>query len=177
MRGIAKGYVQIYTGNGKGKTTAALGLALRASGHNLRTIIIQFMKGQHYCELESVKMLGGLVSIEQFGHSQFCRLTDPPDEADVKRAQAAIKRVYEIMNARQCSLLVLDEAITAVMFKLISEEQLIGIISSKPSAMELILTGRGATQKIIDAADLVTEMKDIKHYYSRGVQARKGIES
>jgi len=93
VSGIGKGCVHIYTGNGKGKTTAALGLALRAAGHGLKTIIVQFMKGQHYGELDSVGMLAGLVIIEQYGHPQFCRLTDPPDEADVRRAQAAIIRI------------------------------------------------------------------------------------
>jgi cob(I)alamin adenosyltransferase len=172
-----KGYIQIYTGNGKGKTTAALGLSLRAAGHGLKTIIVQFMKGQHYSELESVKLLGEFITIEQFGHPQFCRLTDPPDAADVERAQAAIRRVHEIIDGKLCNILVLDESVTAVLFKLVSEDQLFEIMETKPSYMELILTGRGASQSIIDAADLVTEMKDIKHYYNKGVQARKGIES
>jgi len=171
------GYVQIYTGNGKGKTTAALGLALRAAGHGLKTIMVQFMKGQHYSELESVKLLGEFINIEQFGHPQFCRLTDPPDAVDVERAQAAIRRVHEIIDRKLCNILILDESVTAVMFKLVSEDQLFEIMETKPSSMELVLTGRGASQSIIDAADLVTEMKDIKHYYNKGVQARKGIEN
>jgi cob(I)alamin adenosyltransferase len=174
---IGKGYVQIYTGNGKGKTTAALGLALRAAGHGLKTIIVQFMKGQHYGELDSAKMLGGLVTIEQFGHPQFCRLTDPPDAADVKRAQAALMRIREIISAKTCDVLIIDEGTTAVMFNLIRESDLLELIKDRPSGMELVLTGRGATPALMEAADLVSEMKDIKHYYNKGVQARKGIES
>ena len=177
MSRIGKGYVQIYTGNGKGKTTAALGLSLRAAGHGLKTIIVQFMKGQHYCELESVNMLKGLITIEQFGHPQFCRLTDPPDAADVNRAQAALMRIREIISTKACDVMVLDEATTAVMYNLIKDSDLLGLIKDKPAGMELVLTGRGATPALIEAADLVTEMKDIKHYYNKGVQARKGIES
>ena len=177
MSRIGKGYVQIYTGNGKGKTTAALGLALRAAGHGLKSIMIQFMKGQHYCELESAEKLGGLITIEQFGHPQFCRFTDPPDAADVKRAQAALMRIREIIFAKACDVLIIDEATTAVIFNLIKESDLLGIIKDKPSGMELVMTGRGATPALIEAADLVTEMQDIKHYYNKGVQARKGIES
>ena len=177
MNRIGKGYVQIYTGNGKGKTTAALGLALRAAGHGLKTIIVQFMKGQHYGEIESVKMLNGLITIEQFGHPQFCRLTDPPDAADVKRAQSALMRIREIISAKACDVLIIDEATTAVMYNLIKESDLLELIKDRLLGMELVLTGRGATPALIEAADLVTEMKDIKHYYNKGVQARKGIES
>jgi cob(I)alamin adenosyltransferase len=177
VSGIGKGCVHIYTGNGKGKTTAALGLALRAAGHGLKTIMVQFMKGQHYGELDSVKNLGGLVTIEQFGHPQFCRLTDPPDEADVRRAQSAMKRVNEIISRKECNILVLDEVMTAMMFNLITEAQVYEIIRSRPSGMEVVLTGRSVNTNLYDAADLVTEMQDIKHYYHKGVQARKGIES
>jgi cob(I)alamin adenosyltransferase len=177
VRKTGKGFVQVYTGNGKGKTTAALGLALRAAGYGLKTIMVQFMKGQHYSELDSVKMLGGLVTIEQFGHPQFCRMTDPPDTEYVQRARAALERIREIIEGNACDILILDEALTAVMFKLITEDQVLGVIKSKPAAMELVITGRGATPAVIDAADLVTEMQDIKHYYNKGVQARKGIES
>lgn len=177
MNGIAQGYVQIYTGNGKGKTTAALGLALRAAGRGLKTIMIQFMKGQLYGELDGVKQLAGLITIEQFGHPQFCRFTDPPDRHDVDQANAALKRLHDIMAAPSCDILIADEAVTAVMFKLIGEDELIALMAEKPRALELILTGRGATPRLIEAADLVTEMQEIKHYYSRGVQAREGIEN
>jgi cob(I)alamin adenosyltransferase len=174
---LGRGYVQIYTGNGKGKTTAALGLAVRAAGWGLKTAMIQFMKGQFYGELEGIKRLAGLVTIEQFGHPQFCRFTDPPDKADVELAQAALARLAQILTNPSCDILIADEAITAMMYNLVTEDEILVLIAKKPPALELILTGRGITPQLIEAADLVTEMKDIKHYYSQGIQARKGIES
>jgi cob(I)alamin adenosyltransferase len=177
VSGIGRGYVHIYTGNGKGKTTAALGLALRAAGRSLKTCIVQLMKGQSYGELDGVKMLSSLIMIEQFGHPHFCRFTEPPEEKDVQRAKAALKRIEEIMASKACDLLIADEAVTAMLFNLITEDDILSLIKKKPHGMELVLTGRGATPSLIDAADLVTEMQDIKHYYTRGVQARKGIES
>jgi len=174
---LGRGYVHIYTGNGKGKTTAALGLALRAAGRGLKTIMIQFMKGQFYGELEGVKHLSGLVCIEQYGHPQFCRFTDPPDKADVERARAALARMQAISAARSCDILIGDEAVTAMLFNLISEDDLLALMAGRPRAQELILTGRGATQRLIEAADLVTEMQDIKHYYAQGIPAREGIEN
>ena len=174
---IEKGYIQIYTGNGKGKTTAALGLALRAAGCGMKTSIVQFMKGQHYSELDAVKMLQGLVTIEQYGHPSFCRITDPPDPEDVNRARAAFDRLQAIMDSKECSILIADEIITSMKFGFISEEDLLGLMKKKPEGMELILTGRGATESLIHEADLVTEMVEIKHYYRKGVQARCGIEN
>ncbi len=177
MNNLGKGYIHIYTGDGKGKTTAALGLALRAAGSGLRTVIVQFMKGQHYSELDSVKMLGGLVSIEQYGHPSFCRITDPPDPEDVKRAHAALDRIHEIMDMHACDVLVADEIVTAMKFGFISEGDVLGFMKKKPEGMELVLTGRGATERLMNAADLVTEMRDVSHYYRKGIEARKGIES
>ena len=174
---IGRGYVHIYTGDGKGKTTAALGMALRAAGSGLRTIIVQFMKGRHYSELDAVEMLQGLVKIEQFGDPEFCRPSDPPDTRDVEMAVSALKRLERLMDTRACDILIADEVVTAAMFNLISQENILDLIRRRPFGMELILTGRGAAERIIAAADLVTEMKEIKHYYTDGVQARKGIES
>lgn len=177
MNAIGRGYVHIYTGNGKGKTTAALGLALRAAGWGFKTAIVQFMKGQIYGELSGVKLLAGLVTIEQFGNPQFCRFTDPPDARDVKEAHSALQRLGEIISAQACDFLIADEAITAVTFNLVTEDEILALIAQKPNGMELILTGRGASPKLIEVADLVTEMQDIKHYYAKGIPARKGIES
>lgn len=177
MAGIGKGYVHIYTGGGKGKTTAALGLALRAAGRGLKTITVQFMKGQHYGELDSVRMTGGLITVEQFGHPTFCRFEGTPDPKDVERAGSALKRVYAVMNAESCDILIADEMVTACLFRLISEDDVIEVMRSKPDGMELVLTGRGATERMIEAADLVTEMKEVKHYFAKGVDAREGIES
>jgi cob(I)alamin adenosyltransferase len=177
MSDIGKGYIHIYTGNGKGKTTAALGLALRAAGHGLKTCIVQFMKGQHYGELDAVSMLKGLVTVEQYGHPTFCRFGDTPDPADVERAQSALSRVREIMGSRACDILIADEIITSVLFKLITEEDVLDVMRNKPEGMELILTGRGATEFMTESADLVTEMKEVKHYYTQKVDAREGIEN
>jgi cob(I)alamin adenosyltransferase len=177
MESIGKGYIHIYTGYGKGKTTAALGLALRAAGHGLKTFIIQFMKGQHYSELDAVKMLQGLVTIEQYGHPTFCKFSETPDPEDVKRARSALGRVRELMASRTCDILIADEIITSVLFKLLTEEEILDIMRNKPVGMELILTGRGATERLTETADLVTEMREVKHYYTLGVEAREGIEN
>jgi len=174
---LGKGYIHIYTGNGKGKTSAALGLALRAAGSGCRTCIVQFMKGQHYGELEAAVLLGGLVTIEQYGHPEFCRISQTPDPGDVEGAHDALSRVHELMGSGACDILVADEIITSVLFKLVGEQDVLDVMARKPEGLELVLTGRGATQPMIDAADLVTEMKEVKHYYARGVNARKGIES
>jgi cob(I)alamin adenosyltransferase len=177
MNDLGRGYIHIYTGDGKGKTTAALGLALRAAGSGLKTCFVQFMKGQHYSELESVKMLQGLVTIEQYGHPTFCRITDPPDPEDVERAVRALGRLHEIMNAHGCDVLVADEIVTAMKFGFLSEDDVLGLMQNKPEGMELILTGRGATERLVEAADLVTEMHEVRHYYRKGIEARQGIES
>jgi cob(I)alamin adenosyltransferase len=177
MKSIGKGYVHIYTGNGKGKTTAALGLALRAAGRGLKSHVVQFMKGQHYGELDGVKMTGGLITIEQFGHPTFCTFNETPDPKDVTRACSALKRISELMQAHACVILIADEIITACLFRLITEDDILDVIRAKPEGMELVLTGRGATERMIEAADLVSEMNEVKHYYSKGVDAREGIES
>ena len=177
MNRIGKGYIQIYTGNGKGKTTASLGLALRAAGAGLKTHIVQFMKGQHYSELDAVKKLKGLIVIEQFGDKKFCKFTDQPDPKYVKQAKAGFERLKELMASKACDILIADEVLTAVMFHLVAEDELLDLMKTKPDGIELVLTGRGATDRLMIAADLVTEMKEIKHYYQSNVSARKGIES
>lgn len=177
MNTIGKGYIHIYTGNGKGKTTAALGLALRAAGCGLRTCIIQFMKGQHYSELDAVKMLQGLVTIEQYGHPEFCRISNPPDPGDLLRAKTAFDRLVSAINSGEFDIIIADELITSMKFGFIDEADILSFMKNKPQGVELVLTGRGATESLIAAADLVTEMAEIKHYYQNGVQARCGIEN
>jgi len=176
MSEIGKGYIHIYTGDGKGKTTAALGLALRAAGVGLKINIVQFMKGQHYSELDSIKELKGRIYIEQYGDKEFCRITDPPESRFIEQAKRAITRVKELMIRKECDILVADEIITSIIFKLVSEDSVLEFIRKKPDGMEFILTGRGASDKLINKADLVTEMREIKHYYQKGIIARKGIE-
>ena len=174
---LKKGYVQIYTGDGKGKTTAALGLALRASGAGLKTIVIQFMKGQYYSELDAVKNLKGLVKIEQYGSKKFCEPGDKDYAEHYTLGREALKRVHEVLDDDEYSVIILDEIITALIFNLVTVYEIKDIINNKPADRELILTGRRAPQELIDMADLVTEMKEIKHYYQKGVDARKGIEN
>ncbi|HQI82044.1 MAG TPA: cob(I)yrinic acid a,c-diamide adenosyltransferase, partial [Deltaproteobacteria bacterium] len=158
---IGRGYVQIYSGSGKGKTTAALGLALRAAGSGLKTCVVQFMKGQHYGELDAVKMTGGLITIEQFGHPAFCAFGREPDPADVERAQAALERIHALMDAGSCDILVADEMATACLFRLIAEDDVLRVMRERPDGMELVITGRGATERMMEEADLVTEMREV----------------
>ena len=174
---FGKGYVHLYTGNGKGKTTAALGLALRAAGAGLRTIVVQFMKGQHYSELDSVKKLGGMITIEQYGSARFCRPDDENFGEHLDFARRGLARSREVLSGNGYDIVVLDEIVTAQMFGLVSADDIAGLIRGKPEGVELIITGRGATEPVIALCDLVTEMKEVKHYYQAGVQARKGIES
>jgi cob(I)alamin adenosyltransferase len=171
-----KGYIQVYTGNGKGKTTAALGLALRAAGHGFRTYFGQFLKGQDYGELSAVKELSPLITIEQFGRKGFIHVTENPDKEDIERAQIGLQKCYEMMRSRDCRIIVLDEINVAVHFNLFSEKDIHDFLDEKPEETEVILTGRYAPESFIERADLVTEMKEVKHYYKKGIQARRGIE-
>ncbi|MCJ7679498.1 MAG: cob(I)yrinic acid a,c-diamide adenosyltransferase [Candidatus Aminicenantes bacterium] len=171
-----RGYLQVYTGNGKGKTTAALGLALRAAGHGFRTYIGQFIKGQQYGELESIQKLAPLIILAQFGRSGFIHVTKDPDKADIQKAVEGLDKCRKAMLSGEYRIIVLDEINVAIYFNLIAEEALHRFLDEKPGDVELILTGRFAPASIIKRADLVTEMKDIRHYYDSGVQARDGIE-
>jgi cob(I)alamin adenosyltransferase len=168
--------IQVYTGNGKGKTTAALGLAVRAAGHGMRTYIGQFLKGQKYGELAGVKMLAPYVRIEQFGRKGFIHVTENADDEDVARARQALARCRKAMLSATYDIVVFDEVNVALYFKLISEADVQAVLDERPESVEVILTGRYAPASIIRRADLVTEMKDRKHYYAKGVRARKGIE-
>lgn len=174
---LAKGYVQLYTGDGKGKTTAALGLALRAAGDGLKTIMLQFMKGQPYSELNIISKLGGLIEIEQHGSAEFCRPDQSTFAEHYRLCRKGLQRAQAVIQYPQYDLVILDEIVTALLFKLVSLEEIVEIIHKRPMAKELILTGRRAPQELIALCDLVTEMQKIKHYYDLGVIARRGIES
>jgi cob(I)alamin adenosyltransferase len=174
---IGVGCVQVYTGDGKGKTTAAMGLALRATGAGLRTLILQFMKGQHYSELESVKLLSPLVRIEQYGSPEFCRPDSETFPEHVLLAGEGLRRARRAVQEGEADVIILDEIVTAALFELIGEGDILELVKLRPRGTELILTGRGAGAALIEAADLVTEMREVKHYYREGVPARRGIES
>jgi cob(I)alamin adenosyltransferase len=169
-----KGYVQVYTGNGKGKTTAALGIALRAAGAGIKVYFAQFVKGMKYSEFDAVARLKDLITVKQYGRR--CFIHDKPEEKDIKFAKKGLKEVKEIMCSGKYQMVILDEANIATNFKLFSVEDLLDFIHAKPEGIELIITGRMADSRIIKEADLVTEMKEVKHYYQQGVGARVGIE-
>ncbi len=169
------GLVQVYTGTGKGKTTAALGLGLRALGKGLKIIMIQFMKGDiEYGEIIATKKLDGFV-IEQFGRPDFVN-KEHPEEIDFEFAAKALRRVHEIINENKYNIIILDEINVALDYKLIALDDVISLIKNKPKNIELVLTGRYAHPKIIELADLVTNMEEVKHPYQAGIPARNGIE-
>lgn len=174
MEKFTKGYVQIYTGDGKGKTTAALGLALRAAGHSFRTYVAQFMKGQQYGELISVRSIPE-ITIEQFGKDTFIH-ADKATPQDMQMAKNGLACAEKAMLSGEYQIVILDEINVALYFKLLSLEDVLNFITKKPADIELILTGRRAPNELIKQADLVTEMKEIKHYYNTGVVSRNGIE-
>lgn len=169
-----KGYVQVYTGDGKGKTTAALGLALRAAGAGLKVYIAQFVKGMKYSELNTISKLQNLITLKQYGRD--CFIYKSPEDEDIKAALDGLREAKEMMQSGEYQVIILDEANIATYYNLFSVDDLLDFIREKPEGVELVITGRRADPKIIAAADLVTEMKEIKHYYQDGIEAREGIE-
>lgn len=172
---MKKGYVQIYTGNGKGKTTAALGLALRAVGAGLRVYIGQFLKKGNFSEIKILRKRFPEVTIEQFGRGGFIR--GKPTAADLQAARKGLARLNRAMLSGHYDLIIADEANSAVAIGLLKNDELLQMIRNKPKQMELVFTGRNAHPKLVKEADLVTEMKAIKHYIFAGVTGRRGIES
>jgi cob(I)alamin adenosyltransferase len=170
-----KGYVQVYTGDGKGKTTAALGLAMRAAGAGFHVFIGQFVKGQDYSELHAFMRFSDLITIRQFGRQ--CFIFNEPEEEDFRVARRGLEEIRRVVRSGKYKLVILDEANIATHYGLFDVNDLIDIIDTKPQDVELVITGRGVDERIIERADLVTEMREIKHYYRRGVMARVGIES
>ncbi len=167
--------IHVYTGDGKGKTTAALGLGMRAAGHGKRVLMVQFMKGRtNYGELSSAKMIPGF-TIVQFGRPDFVDKRNP-DPRDIEGAREAMDYALEAAKLRSCDLMILDELSVALDFGLVGIDRVKEFIGAKPEEMELVITGRNAPQALIELADLVTEMREVKHYYRKGVQARQGIE-
>ncbi|MGI6706437.1 MAG: cob(I)yrinic acid a,c-diamide adenosyltransferase [Clostridia bacterium] len=175
---MEKGYVQVYTGNGKGKTTAALGQAFRAVGQGMKVIVIQFFKGIPSGEMTAAQRLDPDMKILRFERNKkfFWQLNEKEKKELREDVQKALEYIMEVLNNHACDMLILDEIMAAIHGELVSVDQVIQIIEAKPSSMELILTGRNVPREIAARADLVTEMKPVKHYYEKRVAARRGIE-
>jgi cob(I)alamin adenosyltransferase len=172
---LETGLVQVYTGNGKGKTSAAFGLALRAIGRGLNVYVIQFIKGGFdYGELHAIKGFPNL-TLKAFGRGKFVT-TRPPEKEDIQLAEKALQLAKEAVESRKYDIVILDEISVALKLELISLEEVLKIVKNKPTTVELVLTGRDAPDELIQAADLVTEMKEVKHPFHKGLKARKGIE-
>jgi cob(I)alamin adenosyltransferase len=167
--------IQVYTGEGKGKTTAALGLALRAAGHGLRVEIVQFMKGwPGYGELEGVEWLP-TVTIHPFGRTGWIHRAQPEPE-DCERAARALAHSYQVITGAQADIVILDEINVALDYGLLDLEAVLALLDERPLSVELVLTGRNAHPEVIRRAGLVTEMRKVKHPYDLGLAGRQGIE-
>ena len=169
-----KGFVHLYTGNGKGKTTAAFGLALRACGAGLTVFFGQFIKGQKYHENIATQKYLKNIEIKQYGLD--CFIINKPTTEDINAAKKGLAEMKKIILDGKYDVVVMDEVTIALHYKLFTLKKLLRIIENRPKNVELVLTGRYAPTEIIEVADLVTEMKEVKHYYQQGIKARKGIE-
>lgn len=170
---VGKGYVHVYTGNGKGKTTASLGLSVRAVLAGKKVFFGQFVKGMEYSELKIVDYLPN-IEIHQFGRD--CFIYNDPTEEDILVAKEGLEICKEVLKNGEYDLVVLDEINIALYYKLFSVEEVLEMIKEREHHVEVVLTGRYAPEEIVEIADLVTEMKEVKHYYTTGLMARKGIE-
>ena len=171
---MEKGYIHVYTGPGKGKTTAALGLGLRAVGAGLKVHMMQFMKGRRYSEIDAIENLSNF-TLSQHGRDEFVS-KENPEQVDVDLAQEGFAQAKDIIKNSEYDLVILDELNVAIDYNLVKLEDVINLIEQKPEKLELVLTGRDAHPEIVKIADLVTEMLEIKHPYQQGVAARKGID-
>ena len=170
-----KGYFQIYTGNGKGKTTAALGLAMRAAGADMSVYIGQFIKSMEYHEIGILRSRFPEVTVELYG-IEGCIVKREPDENDFLAARTGLEKAMAALKSGRYDMVILDEITIALYFGVLSEADVLSLVHARPENTELIFTGRYAPQSLIDEADLVTEMTEVKHYYAAGVEARDGIE-
>lgn len=169
------GLVMVITGNGKGKTTSALGQALRAIGHGFTVHMIQFMKGRKYGEAVAAETHLPGFTIETFGLDSFV-MRDNPAPVDIELAQKGLERAYEVVGANQHNMVILDELNVALDFNLVDRDKVLELIRSKPPEMDLVITGRYAHQDVIELADMVSEINEIKHHYAAGIKERAGIE-
>ncbi len=167
------GKTQVYTGDGKGKTTAAMGQALRALGHGQRVLVVQFLKGRPTGEINILREMKN-VTVERFGSSQF--VCGDPTPEDMTLAREGFEKARAAVMSGDYDLVILDEINILVDYKMIDVDQVLGLIKERPEGVELILTGRNAHPQVVDAADLVSEVRAVKHYYKEGVGARPGVE-
>ena len=171
---LEKGVIHVYTGHGKGKTTAAIGLGMRAVGAGLKVYMIQFMKGYPYSEIEALEKVDNF-TVKQFGRADFVDKKNPA-EVDIKFAQDALNHAYEVVTSNRYDVVILDEVNVAMDYNLIDTASVLNLLEQKPSTMEIILTGRYAPQEITKYTDLVTEMLEIKHPFQNGMPCRAGID-
>jgi cob(I)alamin adenosyltransferase len=168
------GYVQVYTGNGKGKTTAAIGLAVRASGAGLKVYFCQFLKGQNCSEIFALNRFKDLIEFRQFGNKSF--IAGVPSDSDITLAINGFEKALDAVMSGRYDIVILDEINYAIHLNLIKLQSVVQLIKNKPPKVEIVLTGRNAAKEIIEIADIVSEIKEIKHYFKKGISARKGIE-
>jgi cob(I)alamin adenosyltransferase len=171
---VKKGYIHVYTGNGKGKTTSAIGLGIRVTGAGLKVHLLQFMKGRRYSELNTLDKIKNF-TYSQHGRDEFVN-KKKPEKIDIDMAQEGFKYAKKLIKSNKYDLIILDEINVAVDFNLIDIEDVLKLIMGKPEKLELVLTGRYVNPKIIKTAEYVTEMLEIMHPYQKGVQARKGFD-
>lgn len=177
MARLKEGYVQVYTGNGKGKTTASMGLAFRAAGDGMEVKVVQFLKSWKTGELESAKRFDNLEILRFEKVKGFTWELNEEELAQLKsEVRVGFDFVKGLVENRGCDILILDEVMASISGGFIGEDEIVELIEKKPKDMELILTGRNVPEKIMEKADLITEMREIKHYYKKGVPAREGIE-
>jgi len=171
---LSQGFVHVYTGQGKGKSTAALGLTLRAAGAGLRVFLAQFLKCGQFSEIKALKRFDDLVTVRQYGSGGFIK--DQPEEKDFALARQGLEETRQALLSGEYDMVIMDEANVAVHHGLFGPKALVDMIDQKPKHVELIITGRHADKRVIEKADLVTELLEVKHYYSEGTSARKGVE-
>lgn len=174
---LDKGYIQVYTGNGKGKTTAAIGQSIRAIGNDLKVYFVQFMKDFAYSELNVLKNMAPDLVLKRYGTDDFVFSKTKPSQELIHEMQSGLEEALHVMQQKEYHVIVLDEILVSIYFKLFTEHEVLNFLKKKPDKTELILTGRYCPDSILEIADLVTNMNEVKHYYQKGVSARRGIES
>ena len=174
-KSLKQGLIQVYTGDGKGKTTCALGLGFRAVGQGFKVFMVQFLKTEETGEVAAARRLASDFTIQSFGTPGFPRLADP-DPKTLEAAQQAFTLARQVILAGEHDLVILDEVNLSLTYGLVSLSEMLEVLRQRPAYVEVVLTGRGAPPELVEFADLVTEMRPLKHYFEAGIKARRGIE-